>query len=103
MEIGTFVVVTTDRRKRGVFSGILAEQDNDAHRVVLTDIRMCVEWSKATRGVLGLAARGPREGSRVTVAAPRGEIYGVTLILEATPTARVRWEEEPWHVDVREM
>ena len=87
-----WVVVTTE--KRGVFGGLLESNENGA--AVLTDARMCVYWSRETRGVLGLASGGPAAGSRISGAVPRAELEGVTAILDATPEARAAWEAGPW-------
>ena len=96
MEKGRYVVVTTDHTKRGVFGGILQEHDPQSGRAVLTEARMCIYWSKETRGVLGLAAIGPQEGSRVSPAVPRIALEGVAAVMDATPAARERWEQGPW-------
>lgn len=91
---GDFVVVCTDKDKRGVFAGVLKSQDGDT--VTLTDSRMCVYWSRETKGVVGLASIGPQDGSRVSPASPEAEIPGVTLVSLCSDEARKRWEAEPW-------
>ena len=91
-----YVVVTTDLNRRGVFGGILESAKGDA--AVLRDARMCVYWSRETKGVVGLAAIGPQEGSRISAPAPRIEINGVTAIMDCTPEARALWESAPWSV-----
>lgn len=87
------VVVTT--KDRGVFFGTL-EKRVDATTVVLSDIRMCVYWSKETQGVVSLANTGPMPGSRVSKAAPNGEVLGVNLVLSCTDKSAEVWESEPW-------
>ena len=89
------VVVTTDASRRGVFAGKLERQDGEGN-VRLLDARMCVYWSTATRGVLGLAAIGPQEGSRIGPAVPSIELNGVTAVIDMTDEAVKKWEEEPW-------
>ena len=95
-----FVVVTTGTGRRGVFAGTLEAQtsgeNSPGFSVVLTDARNCIYWSEATHGVLGLAANGPADGSRVGPAVPRLEIDGVTAIIDCNDAARERWESEPW-------
>jgi len=93
-----FVVITTDSTRRGVFGGILESEDRSdgGWRVILRDAQMALYWSQATLGVLGLAADGPAEGSRIGRPVPRIELDGVTAIIEATPDARKRWEAQPW-------
>lgn len=94
MSHGRAVVVTTE--KRGVFFGYVQEDTKLPAEVTLADARMCVYWSAATRGVLGLAATGPAEGSRVSLAVPMFTTYQVTSISDCTAEAIERWEESPW-------
>lgn len=91
-----FVVVTTDKDKRGVFGGYLESYDPQTPRTVLTDARMAVYWSCETRGVLGLASIGPQKGSRISPAIPRIELEGVTAVMDCTPEAIILWEQSPW-------
>ena len=90
------VVVTTDKDRRGVFFGELKEQDEAMATCILLNARMCVRWSMATHGVLGLAGRGPQSGSRITPQVPRIELNGVTAIMDCTPEAASQWETELW-------
>jgi len=90
-----YVVVTTDEKRRGVFAGIL-ESGEVGGSVVLRESRMIVYWSAATRGVLGIAVTGPADGSRVSPAAPRTELDGITSITDCSSEARKRIEEGPW-------
>ena len=94
IENGAFVVVTTDASRQGVFAGTLA--DRDGSDVTLTDARMCVFWSAETKGVLGLAANGPQDGSRIGPAVPEIELDCVSAVIRCTRLARARWEAEPW-------
>ena len=103
MKEGTAVVVTTAHR--GVFFGRIAQvKSNGATssrklapgRIELTDARCCVYWSRETRGVVGLAATGPASGSKITRAAPRVTLWGVTAVMECSPEAVTAWEAEPW-------
>jgi len=89
-----FVVVTTDKDRRGVFSGVLVKHEGDV--VELKNARMCVYWSEATRGVLGLASIGPQKGSKISPCIPGITLNGVTSIMDTTSPARLLWEEEPW-------
>lgn len=92
MADGRYVVVCTD--KRGVFAGILEQQEDG--KAVLSDARMCVYWSEDVRGVVGLAATGPTGRCRITRAAPRVELSGVTAVMDCTDGAREAWEAGPW-------
>jgi hypothetical protein len=86
------VVVCTD--KRGVFFGYANETDGD--RVQLRAARMCVRWSEETHGVLGLAATGPANGSRITKPVPCADVRGVTCVLDCTLEAARAWEADLW-------
>ncbi len=96
MAIGDFVVITTDKNRRGVFGGILQSHDEETGRAVLTDARNCIYWSAATRGVVGLAGKGPQAGSRIGPATPELRVDGVTAVMVGTDEARATWEAEPW-------
>jgi len=87
------VVVTTAHR--GVFVGY-ATAITGAPTITLTHARMIVYYSPATRGLLGLAARGPQPGSRVTSAAAEIALRDVTSVSRATAAAAEAWEAEPW-------
>jgi len=84
------VIVTTDSRRRGVFFGTFKSGDVGSP-VELTDARMIVYWSAATHGVLGLAATGPADGSRVGPTVPQIRLDGVTAIIDCTPEAVARF------------
>lgn len=91
-----FVVVTTDSTRRGVFGGYLESYDRDKQIIVLTEARMAVYWSAATKGVLGLASIGPQKGSRITPAIPRIDLNGVTSVMDCTLGAVKQWELGIW-------
>jgi len=96
MEVGQYVVVTTNKYRRGVFGGILQSHDITAGCAVLTEARNCVYWSAETHGVGGLAVIGPQNGSRIGPAIPELSLDGVTAVMLATDQARAAWEAEPW-------
>ena len=89
-----FVVVTTDKDRRGVFFGEFLSKDGNV--VVLKDAQMAVYWPSSTRGVLGLAATGPTAGSRITPVIPQIELDGVTAVMNATCEAVTAWRSQPW-------
>jgi len=80
-----------------VFFGYATESELESEAPWIENLRLCVRWSESTRGVIGLASVGPRDGSRVTPAAPgmrlRNRIEGY---IECTPEAIERWEAGPW-------
>ena len=92
MKLGTKVVVTTD--KKGVFFGTLKKSTGT--EVTLSDAKMCIYWSAATRGVLGLAATGPASGSKTTPAIPSIDLYGVASVMECSLEAAATWEAGRW-------
>ena len=89
-----FVVITTDSSRRGVFGGNFISQDGDT--VTLKNAKMCVYWSIATKGVLGLAATGPKKGSKLTPKIPKLEVNGVTAVMDCTKEAIEQWGKEMW-------
>lgn len=86
------VVVTTAHR--GVFVGYTTDP-SDAAIVRLERGRMVLYWPESTRGVVGLAAKGPGAGSRVSPPATIS-IRNITSVIEATEEAAKAWEEGPW-------
>ena len=90
------VLITTDKDKRGVFMGYINPKDAHKEELEVENIRMCVYWSSAVKGVLGLAATGPDKESRITKAVPKATIHGVTAICEITEKAEKAWKKEPW-------
>lgn len=89
------VVVTTEWR--GVFFGYLESDAKYPARLVLTDARNCVYWGSSSKGVLGLAAKGPDKSSRIGPKIPRADLVKLTGIFECTPEAVAAWESEPWN------
>ena len=81
------VLITTDSTKRGVFMAYIDPSNNLKESIEAEDIRMCVMWSADVKGVVGLAATGPTKGCRITKAAPKGVLHGVTAVLSITPEA----------------
>ena len=94
MQMQRWVLVTTDKDKRGVFFGMMEHEDGDT--VVLTKAKMVIYWSKKTQGVLGLAAIGPQDGSKLTPEIPRIKLYGVTSISDVTKEGITRWQMNLW-------
>ena len=91
------VIVCTD--KRGVFFGyidVTPEAVMSAKSATLRRARMCVQWSVATKGVLGLASDGPAKGSRVTDEIPAILLDGIHAVLIPTDAAITRWSDPPW-------
>lgn len=93
---GRWVLVTTDKDRRGVFAGRLMGHDAAAATATLEDAQMAVYWSTDVRGVLGLAATGPTDNCRITPAVPRIELNGVTSVTDLTDEAVKAWRRQPW-------
>ena len=90
------VVATTDKDRRGVFFGEYVSGDTKTGIVKLKNAKMCVYWSPATKGVLGLASIGPQNGSKLTPTIKEIEINGVTSIMDCDDVAVQQWEKELW-------
>jgi hypothetical protein len=90
------VLITTDNTKRGVFMGFIDPKDADKETLEAEEVRMAVYWSPDVRGVVGLAAKGPTDGCKISAAAKRAVIKGVTATLEISDKALAAWRKEPW-------
>jgi hypothetical protein len=90
------VLITTDNTKRGVFMGFIDPADADKTDLYADEVRMAVMWSAEIRGVVGLAAKGPNKSCRISPAAKRAHIKGVTATLELSDEALEAWRKEPW-------
>ncbi len=91
------IVVCT--AKRGVFFGYApgsAQEIVEHGSVTIARARMCTYWSAPTKGVLGLAASGPKEGSRIGPAVPELACAEVTAVLVCSTEAVEAWEKGPW-------
>lgn len=87
------VIVTTEWR--GVFFGYLIE-NQAPDKVVLSEARMCIWWSKSCKGVFGLAAMGPDSECRIGPAVSKQTLYKITSIVEVSDEAVQKWEAGPW-------
>lgn len=86
------LVVTT--KNKGVFFGY-AQPTTEA-TIRIERARMCVFWSVAMKGVLGLAVIGPDKECRIGPAVPGITLQDVTSVMECTPEAAQKWEAQPW-------
>lgn len=86
------LIVTTEHR--GVFFGY--GEPTTESTIRLERARMCVYWPEGLHGVLGLAAVGPGQGSKIGPAVVALTLQAVTAVVEATPAAAEAWEKEPW-------
>lgn len=90
------VLITTDSTKRGVFMGFIDPNDADKETMVAEEVRMAVYWHTDVRGVVGLASGGPTASCRISAAAKRATLKGVTAVMELTDEALKAWRKEPW-------
>lgn len=90
------VLITTDTTKRGVFMGFIDPKDADKETLEAYDVRMAVYWSADVKGVIGLAAKGPSKDCRISAAAKKAVLKGVTAVVEITDDALEAWRKEPW-------
>jgi hypothetical protein len=91
------IVVCT--AKRGVFFGYTTQPpDVIMGRAIstITHARMCVYWSAATKGVMGLASIGPQKGSRIGPMVPELTFEGPTAVMVCTDDAIKAWESGTW-------
>lgn len=86
------LVVTTSHK--GVFFGYAKPTTNSTVR--LEKARMCVYWSADIKGVVGLASYGPSKSCKIGPAAPAITLHGVTAIMEVSPEAEAKWNQQPW-------
>lgn len=89
---GQAVVVCTE--KRGVFFGYA--EDTKGDRITLKGARMCVRWTSAIKGVLGLASLGPDGSCKISPAVAELELRGITCVMTCSPESIERWESAPW-------
>ncbi len=90
------VVITTDKDRRGVFFGELVVHDATMRTCTLKHARMAIYWSRATKGVVGLASIGPQPGSRISPPVPSIKLNGVTAVMDASKEAASEWEAGRW-------
>jgi hypothetical protein len=88
------VLVTTSHR--GVFFGYL-NGDISKEKVSLDKARNVVSWDSETRGVVGLASKGPTKGCRVgPPAGSDSTIFDITAVFACTDESVQKFEDAPW-------
>lgn len=85
------VIVTTEHR--GVFFGYADQTDGD--QIELKRARLCVYWSAAMQGFMGLASIGPDKDCKI---GPPADITlrKITSVVAVEPAAVERWESAKW-------
>lgn len=96
--LGKYIVMTTQTRPWAVVAGTFESERLEGGRrlVTLRDARMIVWYATGTRSILGLAARGPAPGSRVSPVCEACEYDAIEGLHLATAAARAAIEAEPW-------
>lgn len=89
----TPLLVTT--LHKGVFFGYGTQ--SDAPTITLKSARMCISWNAETKGVLGLAATGPKKGCRIGPAVPSLTLRDVTSCAVCSKEAAEQWERGEWN------
>lgn len=87
---GRAVLVTTEYR--GVFFGwlkVAIDYQRKERHIILHRARNVIYWA-GSKGFLGLAARGPENGSKLGSEAPRIELHGVTSVTDCTTEAAAK-------------
>lgn len=89
-------LITTS--KRGVFFGYHAPLPPDTlpETLTLKDCRMVVYYSAECRGITGLAASGPKKGSRISPKALETTVTPVDSASVCTPEAVAAFESGVW-------
>lgn len=91
---GEWVILCTDENKKGVFYGKLKEYNREKDYAVLEKARMIVYWSRAVKGVLGLAVEGVKDGCRVSSPVREIDLNGISTIMKASKEAQKSFEKE---------
>ena len=81
------VIVTT--LHKGVFFGYA--DNTEGASIKLRSSRLCVSWSTAMGGFMGLASMGPDKTCKI---GPRADITvrDITSVIEVSPEAVAKWE-----------
>ena len=92
-KLGRAVLVTTAHR--GVFFGYLVG-DAKKEQVTLDRPRNVVYWTAESRGFLGLASDGPKNGARIGKPGERSDLFDITGVWGCTAEAIAAFEKGPW-------
>ncbi len=95
-----YVIVTTDKDRRGVFFGKIVSQENDPNEITWTveleEAQMVVYWAASVKGLLGLAANGANEECKITSEVPKLKINGVTAIIDVAEGVLETFKKNYW-------
>jgi hypothetical protein len=65
------IVLCAGKNGRAILIGDVSRAPTPGKPVTLKNARMVIYWSEACGGLLGLAANGPQDGTRITAKVPR--------------------------------
>lgn len=85
------ILVTTER---GVFVGY--GNPRITTEIEIYDARMVVYWPQNTHGVVGLTINAAPSGTKLSPAASKMYLTGVTMCCEASPEAAASWNDNTW-------
>ncbi len=88
------VLITTQHR--GVFFGYIEPGTENDDPITVTEKQMCTYYSKAMRGVFGLAVHGPDKDCKIGPPVKEAKIKNITSVVECTDEAAKNWKKEPW-------
>ena len=93
------LIVCTGQGYGGVFFGYMPEapayiDPKETYR--LYDARMVFYWNKETKGVFGLAAKGPQPGCQISDPVKFIDLVGVSCFIYLQDDAKAVWEQELW-------
>lgn len=84
------VLVTTEFR--GVFFGFIKNDKKLPEEITLTNAKNCIYWSSETKGFLGLAATGPKNGCRIGAEIKEITLYKITSVTPVDEKAVEVWK-----------
>lgn len=87
-------LITT--KHKGVLLGFINPETIKSTTIEAFRARFCVYWSKAMKGVLGLAVMGPDRDCRIGPSVESCVLHDVTGVFRVTEAALRAWEVAPW-------
>ena len=87
------IILCATEKGRAVLFGHVPELPTVGEPVALHDARMILSWTEI--GLLGVAAKGPAKGTKITAAVPLVVETVWREIIQCTPEAAVQLSEWP--------
>jgi len=89
--IGKYILVSTS--DDDLFFGKLLHYERKEDHLVLEQSQLCVYWDEATVGFNNLAVNGPNEMCKITKAAKRQHLMGISYVTLVTDAAIENWKK----------